>query len=182
MRTERKLTVYTLADGTSITTRSALETRWAIFFNELGLKWHYEARKLTFNGGGWYTPDFLVEQLGFVEIKPTLDLLISESSKRIERAARNCTTKKIYCFVGERVSFDTVAMYEGKSIFAPTYVDMIRILFAIRHPAESSEFAEHRTFSAVVEMCMNRANRAKLDHFVNIGKVIELEAKEIIPA
>ncbi len=181
MRTDHKLTVYTLADGTSITTRSALETRWAIFFNELGLKWHYEPRKLMFNGGGFYTPDFLIEQLGFVEIKPTLDLLISESSTKIERAARNCTTEKIYCFVGERVSFDTVAMYEGKSIFAPTYVELVRILFAIRHPNENAEFAEHRAFSAVIEMCMNRANRAKLDHFVSIGKVIELEAKEIVP-
>lgn len=176
MRTEHKLTVYTLSDGTQITTRSALETRWAILFSEVGLKWHYEPRKLMFNGGGSYTPDFLVEQFGFVEIKPTLDLLILESSKRIERAARNYTTEKIYAFCGERVSFDVVALYHGKSIFAPNHLKVVH-LFA--HALGMTKLTDD--FSYMVSIAMERANRAKLDHFVSVGKVLELEGKEIIP-
>lgn len=157
-----------MVDGTSITTRSALEARWAIFFSELHLKWHYEARRLIFNGGGHYTPDFLVERFGFVEIKPALDLLIKESSTKLERAARNCTTEKIYAFCGERVGFDTVAIYHGKSIFAPNYSKMLHLL----GEAIGTTWSPLQT---LVEVAMNRANRAKLDHFVSVGKVLELE-------
>jgi len=157
-----KLTVFTLHDGTSITTRSALEARWAIFFSELKLAWKYEPCRI-----GNYLPDFKVFGLGFVEIKPRLDLLIKETSQRIERAARQ-TDEKIYAFVGETVSFNTVAMYHHDEIYAAPSQHMIRLF---------GEFTNTHglTNSIWISACMARANRAKLDHFASIAKVLELE-------
>ena len=54
--------------------RSRLEARWAVFFNELHLKWEYEPEGFSFNGQS-YLPDFkinLAEEDGittYVEVK-----------------------------------------------------------------------------------------------------------------
>lgn len=168
MRIPHRLTVFTLADGSTITTRSALEARWTIFFNELGLKWEYEPKRLQFRGG-FYTPDFKVEGLGFVEIKPTLNLLIAESSKRIQKAAHAFPVEHIYAFCGERVSFDVMALYHGRSIFAPSNRNMTYIICGALHKTNFREVDLH------IGVSMNRANRARLDHFASVGKVLELE-------
>lgn len=161
MRTTSRLTVFTLSDGSTITTRSALETRWAIFFNELRLTWEYEPDYFSS-----YLPDFKVDGLGYVEIKPTLALLISESSDKIRAAALERLGVKIYAFIGEQVSFNTIALYQGDRIFAPTQDEMGEAFREIRDERfEASQFW----------FAMNRANRAKLDHFVSVRKVIELE-------
>jgi hypothetical protein len=157
-----------MADGTSITTRSALEARWAILFTELGLLWEYEPFRL-----GAYLPDFRVEKLGFVEIKPTLDLLIAESSVKISKVCRDDTSQKVYAFCGEHVSFDTVALYQHNAIFAPTHKKMIQIFREIT--AIPTSFTGFNEYGLKIEIAMNRANRAKLDHFVSVGKVLELE-------
>lgn len=168
MRTQSKLSVFTLADGSTITTRSALETRWAIFFSELRLHWQYEPHRISS-----YLPDFKVEGLGYVEIKPTLDLLISETSNKIRDAVRHTTNEKIFAFIGEKVSFDTVALYQGNRIFQPTHKHMVDIFL------HTGDVSTQWPFDTVVEVGLNRANRAKLDHFVSVGKVLELET---IPA
>lgn len=160
MRKPSRLTVFTLTDGSTITTRSALEARWAIFFNEIRLSWKYEPC-----GIGNYLPDFRVEGLGFVEIKPTLDLLISETSERI-RLAAPLTHEDIFVFVGGQVSFNTVAIYQGKQIVAPTPKEMVDIF---------GNFSGVRGLVAEIfcSTSMIRANRAKLDHFLSIGKILE---------
>ena len=157
MRTiESRLTVFTFADGSEITTRSALESRWAIFFNELRLKWKYEPCRL-----GTYLPDFEVEGLGFVEIKPTLALLISESSRKIQRAARQFPEHKFYVFIGGQVSLGLMAMYQGKSIFALIYNNLVHILYKLQFPS-----CDLKLYFANLELCKHRANRAKLDHSI----------------
>src|SRR5260221_7532954 len=52
--------------------RSRLEARWAVFFNELHIKYEYEKEGFELSNGQWYLPDFLLpnEEL-WVEIKPT---------------------------------------------------------------------------------------------------------------
>jgi hypothetical protein len=57
--------------------RSRLEARWAVFFDQLELKWEYEAEGYDIDGV-WYLPDFVItEGHGatpyWCEIKPTLD-------------------------------------------------------------------------------------------------------------
>jgi len=52
--------------------RSRLEARWAVFFDELKIKWEYESEGYDI-GGIRYLPDFkivLPESVVFVEIKP----------------------------------------------------------------------------------------------------------------
>jgi|TARA_R110000803_G_scaffold25331_1_gene60535 hypothetical protein len=57
--------------------RSRLEARWAVFFNEMGWVYHYEAEGYTFVYQGevvkGYLPDFFVPKLdAFVEVKGPL--------------------------------------------------------------------------------------------------------------
>lgn len=51
--------------------RSRLEARWAVFFDTLGIKYHYEPEGYDLEGA-WYLPDFwLPDYNSFMEIKPT---------------------------------------------------------------------------------------------------------------
>ena len=53
--------------------RSRLEARWAVFFQTLGVPWHYEPEGFKLSSGQWYLPDFLVRLKGsslWIEIKP----------------------------------------------------------------------------------------------------------------
>jgi hypothetical protein len=51
--------------------RSRLEARWAVFFDEIGLKWEYEKEGFDVDGK-WYLPDFYLPFIdAYVEIKPT---------------------------------------------------------------------------------------------------------------
>lgn len=56
--------------------RSRLEARWAVFFNEVGLKWHYEPQGYevpTAAGRIRYLPDFWLGVGMWVEVKGYLD-------------------------------------------------------------------------------------------------------------
>lgn len=51
--------------------RSRLEARWAVFFDEMGLRWDYEVEGYDLGGGLHYLPDFYFPQIGmFGEVKP----------------------------------------------------------------------------------------------------------------
>lgn len=54
--------------------RSRLEARWAVVFDVLGLKWRHEAEGFELSNGQRYLPDFLIDGLGWIEIKPTVEL------------------------------------------------------------------------------------------------------------
>lgn len=53
--------------------RSRLEARWAVFFDNLGIKYEYEPEGYVLRNGKWYLPDFfLPKPFGiYVEIKHT---------------------------------------------------------------------------------------------------------------
>lgn len=55
--------------------RSRLEARWAVFFNEIGIKWEYEPEGYHLSDGSMYLPDFWLPGFHlkhgvFVEVKP----------------------------------------------------------------------------------------------------------------
>ena len=50
--------------------RSRLESRWAVFFDTLGMRWRYEPEGFHLPSGRMYLPDFRVDGVGYVEIKP----------------------------------------------------------------------------------------------------------------
>lgn len=138
--------------------RSTLEARWANFFTDLGLLWTYEPK---FVAG--YTPDFAVNQIGYVEIKPTLELFIRESSHKVKRSAAK-HPQDFYAFIASRISFEVVALYRGETIFTPTWRQMTDIF-----QKASGLDADYIARSII------RANQYKMDHFVSVGKVLEFE-------
>lgn len=53
--------------------RSRLEARWAVFFDELGIKYEYEPEGYDLGEHGWYLPDFWLPTFDggmFCEVKP----------------------------------------------------------------------------------------------------------------
>lgn len=52
--------------------RSRLEARWAVFFDQLGIKNEYEKEGFDLGELGWYLPDFWLPESGwFIEVKGT---------------------------------------------------------------------------------------------------------------
>jgi len=88
--------------------RSRLEARWAVFFNELEIKWEYEAEGYDLGPPhGWYLPDFkLVHEwpvikgtTTYIEIKPSgLD------DTEIKQALSRCIT------LGQKLERSTILL------------------------------------------------------------------------
>ena len=55
--------------------RSTLEARWAFFFDQLMLNWTYEPKRHGFGHGYSFTPTFFVQEIGWIEVKPSVDEL-----------------------------------------------------------------------------------------------------------
>ncbi len=98
--------------------RSALEARWAIFFRELNLKWKYEPHLLRADRLK-YLPDFHIEGFGYIEIKPSLELFIKETSRKVAAIAEWNPTIKIYGFFSDHVEIRQTVLYQGDKMFAP---------------------------------------------------------------
>jgi hypothetical protein len=62
--------------------RSRLEARWAVFWDELKVKWEYEPQTFKFADGTQYTPDFWIVDLAlWVEIKPNTKIAHEEKAE-----------------------------------------------------------------------------------------------------
>lgn len=56
-----------------VTFRSRLEARWAVFFDELHVRWLYEPEGFVLPSGARYLPDFFLPDFNYwIEIKPEL--------------------------------------------------------------------------------------------------------------
>lgn len=53
--------------------RSMLEAKWSVFFDSIKVKWQYEPEKFYLPDDMIYTPDFYLENIGWFEIKPSVD-------------------------------------------------------------------------------------------------------------
>lgn len=106
-----------------------------MFFRELNLRWKYEPT--TLRGKGFvYTPDFEISGLGYIEIKPSLELFIEETEKRLKKAAVSNPNVKFFVFCASHVEFSRVALYEGNKIYAPTVQQMHDLLSSIRQGSD----------------------------------------------
>lgn len=82
--------IKTFYDG--IEFRSRLEARWAVFFDNLHIKWRYEHEGFEFSNGTRYLPDFWLPTFNggcFAEVKPT-DL----NDKELAKAMMLCIESK----------------------------------------------------------------------------------------
>lgn len=81
--------------------RSRLEARWAVFFDALGVEWHYEHEGYQLPSG-WYLPDFWLPKLRggcFVEIKLADAGLGSPEHRKCCELA-NATAKDVFLLHG----------------------------------------------------------------------------------
>lgn len=78
--------------------RSRLEARWAVFFDALHIKWRYEPDAFRLPSGRCYLPDFYLDGIGYVEIKPSPE---SDDGKLREFGGMlNVIGEHAYCIVG----------------------------------------------------------------------------------
>lgn len=66
--------------------RSRLEARWAIFLDELGIKWEYELEGYKLSTGEWYLPDFWLPDFNrgmHVEVKSVFTIAEAEKCRQL---------------------------------------------------------------------------------------------------
>lgn len=88
--------------------RSRLEARWAVFFDEAGIKWEYEIEGYKLSNGVMYLPDFYLPEFQlFVEVKRSINGEWDKISKDIEKWEDKCeqfrtdTGKAIFIVYGD---------------------------------------------------------------------------------
>lgn len=102
--------------------RSRLEARWAVFYDALGIAWHYEPEGFDLTGKnlGLYLPDFwLPEQKYLVEIKgqePT-----PEETLKTELAAEAIGAERAFIFFGAIPGPDPWATDGAHLVYDKTY-------------------------------------------------------------
>jgi hypothetical protein len=110
-----------------VVTRSTLEAHWAKFFDLAGLEWHYEPRVFLLGDGTTYRPDFYVEGLGYIEIKPSIEAftLIRE---KIRRFLFDYPDIILYLFPASRVFLrDVFFFHQGKILHLNTGAIVFRL-------------------------------------------------------
>jgi hypothetical protein len=97
--------------------RSRTEARWAVFLDELGIKYVYEPEGFNLNGL-WYLPDFEIPEWDcYIEIKPTWP----PTRQELDKAIRLCmgTKKKVYILAGQPWP-DEYTLTEFSFLLAPS--------------------------------------------------------------
>jgi hypothetical protein len=145
-----------------------LEARWAICFRELNLKWKYEPTTLHADRTS-YTPDFHIDGFGYVEIKPTLDLFIKESSERIAKIATANPEIKIYGFCASYVALQDMVLYHGDKMFAPTVHQIYRLLSLAR---EGGDRLNDYQQSADIKRAMSIGNTTRLNEWTSMKDTV----------
>lgn len=103
-------------NGDRVAFRSRLEARWALYFDALGFDWKYEPFRFPIGQGNTYTPDFEVEGIGIIEVKPTWDAL-AESVIRIAEYVDQ-TKKRVLLLYGSSPVCSHVAILHGSPLDA----------------------------------------------------------------
>lgn len=114
--------------------RSRLEARWAVFFDELEIKYKYEVEGFDLGDAGWYLPDFWLPEIeAWIEIKPIPKHIGNADEDKKARALRDETgfpvlicggapKENLNRFYGYRQSVDGSEVYEGYSTFSGNYL------------------------------------------------------------
>ncbi len=161
-------TKHRSATVSDTTTRSMLEARWAIFFRELGLGWTYEPETFTHNDCK-YTPDFLIDGFGYVEIKPTIQLFVQESSKRVAKVIASNPNIKLWVFCSGRVQFEVVALYHRGKLYSVPPSVIVREISACRTGAETLTAFAH---VADIRRAMSIANTTRLNEWASSKEIV----------
>lgn len=96
--------------GDRVLFRSTLEARWSVYFDLMAFSWNYEPFRFNIGGGITYTPDFSVEEIGLIEIKPNRQALNVSLPRIAKFIAR--TGQRVYGICGDEVSPNVVILAE----------------------------------------------------------------------
>lgn len=79
--------------------RSRLEARWAVFFDEIGMRYEYEPQGAVLNDGTRYLPDFYLPSYDlYVEIKPPRTECLDEYAGKCELFRDSTNSPIMLCF------------------------------------------------------------------------------------
>jgi hypothetical protein len=123
--------------------RSRLEARWAVFWDELGVKWEYEPQMFELPDGKQYIPDFWIVDLAlWVEIKP------NETIAREEEATLKCS--QLAYKTGDLVYLDQGGFawpisedWEYSNAFVPGGAEVYSVLFVYITEPVQGDFIYH---------------------------------------
>lgn len=94
----------TVVDG--IRYRSRTEARWAIFFLNLGIEFHYEPERIELSSGESYLPDFILPEFrAFFEVKGDNDALVTAECARARTLSADRPGQRVWLAAGAP-SFD----------------------------------------------------------------------------
>jgi hypothetical protein len=104
--------------------RSRLEARWAVFFDELGIKHIYEHEGFNLANGEYYLPDFYLPYYGiYCEVKPTLSELELNKSTFVNFTK---TSNWLLMLVGIPNVNTTILFQKHDSILVVPFVNLIK--------------------------------------------------------
>jgi hypothetical protein len=136
--------------GDRIAFRSKLEARWSIYFDIMGFHWEYEPPREH-----GYTPDFIVDEIGVIEVKPSLKQA-RESAKRIGRYVKE-TGLRVYLFYGQ-----SAGILHGVPLqFLKLSAMQQNIILAGEHRRKAA-IDDYPTLAFAVRTALNSALKSKL--------------------
>lgn len=136
--------------------RSRLEARWAVYLEEIGIKWEYEKEGYDLDGI-WYLPDFWLPQVNmWAEVKP--EPFKADELEKIKRLAKH-TGHACIMLVGvpDFKSYDYVEWHEDDWHFTDCVISMYH-----RYPID-----EHRFYSNTGGL--TRDDFGRFGMFVDVG-------------
>ncbi|MGO7130384.1 hypothetical protein AB9E06_05920 [Rhizobium leguminosarum] len=81
--------------------RSRTEARWGVFFDVLGVSFHYEPEKFTLSDGQWYLPDFYIDDWqAFIEVKPDNDEIVTEEAAKARLLSKDEPDLNVWIAMG----------------------------------------------------------------------------------
>lgn len=170
---EARPTALVFANGRRVVFRSRLEARWATYFEKMGFAWKYEPFRFQLAGGGStaYTPDFEVEGIGVIEIKPTCETL-AESIARIERYIAE-TGNRVHFWFGSRPFNSSLAIIGGDPM-RMTFLDGMQSTLVLcgtqRHDAAKQDFS---AVDQLVRAAIWQASEPKFLHdAMTVGEIL----------
>jgi len=79
--------------------RSRLEARWAVFFDEMNIKYEYELEGFELPNKIRYLPDFYLPEMDvYVEVKPSFELMTERDIKKINEFSKS---KRLLLIAGD---------------------------------------------------------------------------------
>lgn len=155
--------------------RSRLEARWATYFASRSLQWEYEPFKFPIGGkGATYTPDFKVDGIGIIEVKPYFDAL-ADSVDRIERYVEK-TKERVYLFHGSSPAKADAMILFGNPLKGYRCDAMQRVLILGGEDGRAFAIKNFDAFNQSVEISLNAASsRDVLFDPLSIGELLAFD-------